>query len=318
MARKRRLERVYADALGGVGAYGSWPPSRWIWPGSTGSWRNEVFYPDGGVLSTTDWGYHLEVSANQPEIFSTTGVASAEIAGGGSVSDPLNALKAGAELAYGVSSTNQVLFITPPGFLWEIADVQALQEQIRSELANWDLGAMVVCSVIEIPQGVVGVSSRSTTSFLVSGDAGGPVHIGVKAKGKARGRLASQMGYRRLFPLVPKAKKYPQPNSSSTSKQRKRVAYSPLFRDAFRVSSDILTKCGIRNRRLVTVDGKLIHKRIERSEREDRVYDPRGAEMSLKELQELPVAQLFESVPPETLYGEFDAEAKIAQEMIGV
>jgi hypothetical protein len=68
----------------------------------------------------------------------------------------------------------------------------------------------------------------------------------------------------------------------------------------------------------VTVDGKLIHKRIERSEREDRVYDPRGAEMSLKDLQELPVAQLFESVPPETLYAEFDAEAKIAQEMIGV
>jgi hypothetical protein len=269
-------------------------------------------------LSAAVWGYRLEVSANQSEIFGTTGVTSAEIAGGGSVADPLNALKAGAELAYGVSGANQVLFITPPGFLWEIVDVQDLQERIRSELANWDLGAMVVCSVIETPQGVVGISSRSTTSFLVSGDAGGPVHIGVTARGKVRGKLVSQMGYGRVFPLVPKVKKYPKPSSSSTSKQRKRVAYSPLFRDAFRVSSDILTKCGIRNRRLVTVDGKLIHKRIERSEREDRVYDRRDAEMSLKDLQELPVSELFESVSPETLYGEFDAEAKIVEEMIGV
>lgn len=320
---RRDIEEIYFASLGGVGSaggigsYGTWEPDRWIWPGATGTWRNHIFSPEH-TLDPVEWGYRLKCAKGIPQDFATAGIGSAEIGGGGGVSDPLQALAAKAEISFSVSRANQVLFWTAAGYWWEIIDVPDLKEKIRSELGKWDLGAMVICSVFETPQGVVGISSRSTSSFVVSGNVSGPIHIGVKAKGGGQGRLSRQRGFRRAFPLEPKTERYPKPKANSTSSERQRVGYSPLFRDAFRVSSDLLTRFGIRNRRLVTLDGTPLHRRIVRSEPEDRVYDRRNAEMSLKEAKDLPISELFEWVSPQDLSKEFDAEASFAKEIAGL
>jgi len=319
---RKDIAEIYFDALAGMGSadglgsYGIWEPDRWIWPGNYGTWRHNIFSPEH-LLDPTDWGFRLTHTKGTVGMFSTDGVGSAEIGGKAAVQDLSGALGAGAEVSFGVSGAKQVLVWMGDGYWWEIEDLSDLKEKIRSELGRWDLGAMVVPSVFETRQGVIGISSRSTTEFVVQGNADGPVHLAAKAKAATGFKLSRHRGHRRIFPLEAKAARYPAPRQNAKSADRRRVAYSPFFRDAFRVSPEILARFGIRNRRLVTPEGRPLHRQISRSEPEDRTYDARGADMTLQQAKELPISELFESVSPQDLAKEFAAETRMAQELVG-
>jgi hypothetical protein len=179
---------------------------------------------------------------------------------------------------------------------------------VRAEIASWRVGRMVVCSVLETPQAVIGISSRSTRSFAVSGSAKGPIHIGVVGKGTAQHKLSAERHVRRLYPLRPKVEAYPSPTLASTADERRLVGYSPLFGEAFRVAGNLLVKMGFGSKGLVDLDGTPIYERIARAQPEDLVYDEADAKISLEEIQQMDLSDVFETVLPAQVLSEARTE----------
>lgn len=307
MRRNQPIDEVYSAAVAEAGSFAAWDPERWLWPGAYGMWRRGVFDYEG-QLDPAEWGFQVNLRPAASQDFSSDGIGSAEHSGGGAVGDPLGAITAGAQVVYSVSGQDEVLFLSAPGVWWEVEDQQALQEAVRREIASWRVGRIVVCSVLETPQAVIGISSRSTGSFTVSGSAKGPIHIGVVGKGEAKTEKRSDRHVRRLYPLRPRVEVYPPPTRGSSAEDRKLVGYTPLFGEAFRVSGNLLARMGFLKKRLVDPDGNPIYERIARAQPEDLVYDEEDADISPEEIQRMDLSEVFETVPPAQVVSERQTE----------
>lgn len=303
------MEEVYCSAVRGFGSHGTWEPSQWLWPGSCGHFRRGVFTREGW-LDPHEWEYKVFPAASAPQIVKTDGILEAKASVEVSASDPLDALSASVGLSYGVGRANEVLVLTHPGRWWEIENIEELLERIRAVFEEWPLSKTVICAVFETSGGVIGVSSRSTTSFEVSLDIKGRPTIVPMAGGGVRSRLSVGRSARRAFPLWPKDDG-PEPGLEAGPEERRLRLYTPLFSKGYRVSKHLLGHFG--RRELVTLDGNPVTGRIARADPVDLLYEPGSADVSIDEIREMPIDELFEEVTPEILTNEVAIE--IASEL---
>jgi hypothetical protein len=303
LKRRRHLDEVYCSALRAAGAHGIWQPETWIWPGDTG-------YFHRGVFTRTDtlpreWRYELTWSEAPAQEFGFEEIWESGVSLGGGASDLFDVLSARGEIERRVSGANELVFLARPGRWWDIVNVKEVLERIRADFDQWAVGEMVVCSVFETSSAVMGVSSQSTGAFSVGVDAGGMPHLGVKVKAGVRADQASRHRARAAKTL-PLKRGGEEASEDAKPEERKHYAYTPLFRQGYRVANRWLLPLGFKS--LATSDGDLIHGRVARAEPEDLLFDPAEAEMSIEEVKEIPLDELFEEVTTEILSEEVDAE----------
>lgn len=301
----RDLDEAYCTAVRKAGSHGTWQPETWIWPGTTGLFRRGVFCEEG-FLDPKDWDYEVKYTEAPAQLIETSGANSADLGFGADVKDPLGALvSAGGELSFEVQGSNEVLLLTRPGWWWEIVDVEGLLEKVRGALGEWPISKTIITSVFETPSAVAGISSRSTSAFVVRADAQGVPHLAIRAGAGARAELTSLNSARRVFDLSPKGDgQAPAPDDAPDS--RRHLTYTPLFRRGYRVGRRFWDLFG--RKQLTTLDGDPVYGRIARSEPEDLLFESAQAAMTLEEAREIPVRDLFEEVTPEVLSEEVAAE----------
>lgn len=301
---RRYLDEIYCAAIRAVGSHGIWEPETWIWPGDVGFFgRGGVFIPQDTL--PRDWKYELTWSEAPAQAVGLDEAWAGGGALGGGAADLFEVLSARGEIEREVSEANELVFLAHPGRWWNIVNVKGVLEQIRADLDQWAVAETVICSVFETPSAAMGISSQSTDAFMVSVDARGMPHIGVKAGASARTSQAVRRLARKATTLPPKRGGEEAPEDADPE-ERKHYAYTPLFRQGYRVAKRWWRPLGCKF--LTTLDGEPIHGRAARAEPEDFFFDPAEAKMTIEEAKEIPVDELFEEVTTEILSKEVNAE----------
>ena len=301
---RRYLEEVYCTAIRALGTHGIWEPETWIWPGDVGHFgRGGVFVRQSTL--PRDWKYELTWAEAPSQSFGLEEAWQGGAAVSVGAADLFEVLSVRGEIERKVSGANELVFLARPGRWWDIVDVRGVLERIRADLDQWAVGETVICSVFETPSAAMGISSQSTGAFIVGADAGGMPHIGVKARAGVGANRATRRLARKVTTLPPKRGDQEAPEDAEPE-ERKHYAYTPLFRQGYRIAKRWWLPFGCKF--LTTLDGDPIHGRVARAEPEDLYFDPAGAEMSIEEAKEIPVDDLFEEVTTEILSEEVDAE----------
>lgn len=230
---RRTLEEVYCRGLRRAGSHGSWEPGSWLWPATVGAFRRGVFHPRSW-LDPKEWGYRVVANAPRLENVKSAGVRLRRASGGVSVSDPFDAIaSAGASLSFAVSRANEVLVLTRMGRWWEVENVDELLAGIREAIGSWPLHWAVICAVYETSGGVVGISSRATSTFDVKVTAKGHPIILAVPKAEVRGLTRFVRAALRETTLVTAAE---EPGLEVPSDVRRHLMHTPFFNKGFRVS----------------------------------------------------------------------------------